>query len=360
MTFGVPGSTGNTPTPSTEYPAKVFFHTPTPEQFIANGYLAVRLQKRTSMAPSVTWEDIPENEIESVWFQPGKLNYYFVDPFAQAGDFYRPVVYDPTGVEPDIPQPGSPAIDTSYEVIMTIQELKDLYLWGQDPAFISDVGIYQPDYTFAHSIRYGIAKVERKLNIRLLPKRITETHDWIREGVGDFPQFWLDEFPVRSFEKLELRVPGSSTPFIYPDSWLRVDKRSGRVAIVPDTNIPAGVPSGSNMGSLARMRHLPDAFSMTYIAGVEMESDWTLPAELKEAVGKEGAFGPLNVGGDLVGGAGLAGTSLSMDGLSQSVTTTNSSTNAGFGARLIQYEKELRETYKTLLPHYKGIRFRVG
>lgn len=360
MTFGVSGGSGNTPTPSTEYPAKVFFHTPTPETFIDNGYLAVRLQKRVSLVPSVQWEDIPDNEIEPVWFVPGKLNYYFIDPFAQAGDYYRPVVYDPTGVEPDIPQPGAPAIDTSYEAVMSIQELKDIYLWGQDPAFISDVGQYQPDYTFAHNIRYGIAKVERKLSVRLLPKRIVETHDWLRDGGGDYMQFWLDEFPVRTFERLELRVPGrpANEPFVFPDTWLRVDKRSGRLAVVPDSNLPGIQTAGYD--ALIRHRHMPDAFTMTYIAGVEMESDWVLPMELKEAVGKEAAFGPLNVGGDLVGGAGLAGTSLSMDGLSQSVTTTNSSTNAGFGARLIQYEKELRETYKTLLPHYKGLRFRVG
>jgi hypothetical protein len=66
---------------------------------------------------------------------------------------------------------------------------------------------------------------------------------------------------------------------------------------------------------------------------------------------------PLDAAGDLIAGAGIANFSLSMDGLSESVGTTSSATNSGYGARVIQYRDRLK---KLILPaikrSYKTIR----
>jgi hypothetical protein len=66
-------------------------------------------------------------------------------------------------------------------------------------------------------------------------------------------------------------------------------------------------------------------------------------------------MGPLNIAGDLIAGAGIATKSLSMDGLSQSISTTASATNAGYGARILQYNKHIEESMKTLKAYYTGI-----
>jgi hypothetical protein len=48
-------------------------------------------------------------------------------------------------------------------------------------------------------------------------------------------------------------------------------------------------------------------------------------------------------------------------GIGQGVIVHNSSaTNAGFGARLTQYQKELKEVVPKLTQYYKGLRMRVG
>tara|TARA_Y100000592_G_scaffold100264_1_gene179445 strand:- start:5428 stop:6396 length:969 start_codon:yes stop_codon:yes gene_type:complete len=75
------------------------------------------------------------------------------------------------------------------------------------------------------------------------------------------------------------------------------------------------------------------------------------------AVGLLSAMLPLNIAGDLIAGAGIATQSISIDGLSQSVGTTSSATNSGYGARVIQFNKELKELMTTLRAKYKIIGF---
>lgn len=75
------------------------------------------------------------------------------------------------------------------------------------------------------------------------------------------------------------------------------------------------------------------------------------------AVGITSALLPLNIAGDLIAGAGVASQSLSLDGLSQSIATTASATSAGYGARVIQYTKELTTLISNLKSKYRRMNF---
>jgi len=73
-------------------------------------------------------------------------------------------------------------------------------------------------------------------------------------------------------------------------------------------------------------------------------------------IGKLAAIGIFNVAGDIaLGQSALASYSLSIDGLSQSISTTNSATNAAFGARIINYQKEIKDSLSKLKTYYRGI-----
>ena len=78
---------------------------------------------------------------------------------------------------------------------------------------------------------------------------------------------------------------------------------------------------------------------------------------IMRAIGLVSALLPLNVAGDLIAGAGVASQSLGLDGLTQSVTTTASATSAGYGARIIQYTKELQQTIERLRSKYRRMNF---
>jgi len=66
---------------------------------------------------------------------------------------------------------------------------------------------------------------------------------------------------------------------------------------------------------------------------------------------------PLNIAGDLLLGAGIASQSISIDGLSQAVASTASATSAGYGARLINFNSELKTVMKSLRAKYAKINF---
>ena len=81
--------------------------------------------------------------------------------------------------------------------------------------------------------------------------------------------------------------------------------------------------------------------------------------DLINLVGKLATFGPLGIAGDLILGAGIAAQSLGVDGLSQSISSTSSATNAGYGARILQYSKEITETVKKIKLVYDEVKLGV-
>jgi len=115
---------------------------------------------------------------------------------------------------------------------------------------------------------------------------------------------------------------------------------------------------GSFLPLLAQGRpFVPNMIHVEYTAGFAAGK---VPMTIRELIGKKASFGPLNIAGDLLCGAGIASQSIGIDGLSQSFNTTSSATNAGYGARLLQYGKEIKEQLETLKRYYRGIRLVVA
>ncbi len=90
--------------------------------------------------------------------------------------------------------------------------------------------------------------------------------------------------------------------------------------------------------------------------------DWyatAVPSDILHALGLMAAMLPLDVAGDLILGAGIASMSLGVDGLSQSIGTTSSATNAGYGARVRQFERELKLSMPALKSTFSPINLGV-
>jgi len=80
---------------------------------------------------------------------------------------------------------------------------------------------------------------------------------------------------------------------------------------------------------------------------------YAYPPAILDAVGLLGAMLPLDTAGDLIVGAGIASKSFSVDGLSTSINTTASSTNAGYGARMLSYKNRLKDLLKSIRRDYR-------
>jgi len=352
--FSTSAPTSNPPA-ETWYVGRTYFYLADPAAALAAGYDRIKVYKRKNAADPL-WVEITKVDTAFV-IDAAKVNYTFLENKATRGSQYMPALADSTGVLPEIPQPlyVQDAVDTSYETIMTGQEVRDLFAWGLLGLGVDDTGAPFPDRFYTHYMRYAVTKFEAKTRIRLLPLPVVELHDYCPEDWGNrYWTFSLDEFPIVSVDKVTFTLPGS-TPFVFPSSWVQADLALGIVSIVPDGSAPMLLPTFRMPVGYPKVT--PGAIKVEYVAGF---GPGKIPENIRDMVGKEAASGFLNLAGDLVGGAAVASQSMSLDGLSQSVNTTSSATNAGFGSRLIQYNNELKRDYPIVQAFYKGPRLYVG
>lgn len=243
--------------------------------------------------------------------------------------------------------------------ILTVDQLKARYMFGLD--LTNDVGEPLEDDVYLHYILSAIRAFEHEVDIPLLPTSFVERHDYYRGDYHAFDFIKLDNSPVASIEEFRVQYPSGQNVVIFPSEWIRLNKLEGQVQVVPTSGTLAEILIGQGGSFLPAiyngLDYLPQLFELSYTAGFE---DGKIPRNIINAIGMMAAIGPFHIFGDLIAGAGIANISLSMDGLSQSIGTTSSATNAGYGARVGNYLKELKDTLPKLRQYYKGVRFTVA
>jgi hypothetical protein len=83
----------------------------------------------------------------------------------------------------------------------------------------------------------------------------------------------------------------------------------------------------------------------------------TVPQAIIKTISQVAALLPLDIAGNLIAGAGIARQSLSIDGLSQDIATTASATSSGFGATIISYQKQIKDTMDAMKKKYSTVGF---
>lgn len=90
--------------------------------------------------------------------------------------------------------------------------------------------------------------------------------------------------------------------------------------------------------------------------------DWRMsqvPADLRHWIGMHASLVSLNIAGSLIGGAGIANSSIGVDGFSQSIGTTSSAENGGYSDRIREFEREMPPLTAALKGRYKRLRMVV-
>lgn len=288
--------------------------------------------------------------------QQGKTEYEYDDQNGATTYWYKVRYYNSQTAQVSGLSDPRLGDDPSVADVLTISDLKEVFLFGLD--LTDDAGNPFPDAMFEWGIRSALAFLERRLDVRIKKTVFTnERYDYYR---GDY-LYWtiikLRESPVISVERVAVTWPSNTEVITFPDDWIQLRQDVGQVNVVPTSGTLSQVfltAGGSFLPLLATGRNfVPNILELDFTAGFP---NGEVPQEIRDTVAKLAAFAPLNVAGDLIVGAGIASKSISMDGLSQSINTTSSATNAGYGARLVQYEKELKRTIPVLERYYKGLR----
>ena len=253
-----------------------------------------------------------------------------------------------------------------WGTIMTPDDLRYTYMWGIDATAKDVAESEMEDEQFQYFIDAATEDFEDYLTIKI-KKRIFKTRPantlirsqdgvW-RQGVDytdeedpyDFdPSHWgnygfiqLRYTPVISIERAVLYSPvRSETLDLLNNGWVRLTKATGQIHLYPTGNLPYGpfiAPSAVWRYFGVRF---PQGFEFDYTAGYE-NSD-LVPKGLRDVIGKWACTKALaTVGDGLL--AGFSSQSVSLDGLSESFSSTQSATSAYFGARILSYQREIKD-----------------
>ncbi|GAB6276249.1 MAG: hypothetical protein SAMD01599839_07890 [Rectinema sp.] len=244
--------------------------------------------------------------------------------------------------------------------VLTVDDLRKTYLWGIE--FKASNGELFTDAQVRSTIRSASDEIARALKITIEKKRIlcqpdaslvlgvdydeaedpyTYRHDkWNRSG-----RIVLRRRPIISVSRFEF-YGIADQKILNLLSWTRIDHRKGVISFYPragSDNSFRIIPAAMTLGASWMSGDYPHGYKVDYVAGYENSS--RIPDDLREVIGKVAACKLLNIIGDgLI--AGFSSSSLSIDGLSESFSSTQSATNAFFGARIQVYLKDIESYLK--------------
>lgn len=237
---------------------------------------------------------------------------------------------------------------------ITIDFLREVYLFGV--RLTDDSGKPFPDSMFEHYIKAATNWLERHLDVCLSVKTIVgEKHDYYLKDYRRWAWMMVGKKPIRSVAEVRFEYPINDSAFTFPADWITFNRdrqvASSRVQIIPKSGALSEIliTKGGNLLPMLEglNSYVPDALVIDYEAGLGPDE---ISDDMKHLIGMYAAIGPLNIAGDLLVGAGIASKTIGIPGLHQSINTTSSATNSGYGSRILEYQKEIKD----LLPQVKS------
>lgn len=254
------------------------------------------------------------------------------------------------------------------EPIVTVKQLQATWLFGVKIRD-KETGADFSDDAYQNAIDTAIGLLETYLDISIGPVRnYVEYKDYRLNDYAEFGYFHLDNFPIESVSRIRLvyfrnddgEVDNVQSLEI-PKSWWRVNAHDGIIRLVPNGKMPGNLAYGAGgfFPEVFRLPMIPHAWEITYDYGF---CSGMVPVLLNQAISMIAAIICLITAGHLILGAGIAGTSISLDGLSQSINTTQSAENSGFSSTIKDISDKLYGTtkddpfaiLKMLKNYYKG------
>lgn len=233
------------------------------------------------------------------------------------------------------------------------------------------------DNYYQRAINSAVANVEKLLDIKILPQKKVESKDFYPSDFRAHNYIRTRNRPILQVEQFSMRINGQ--PVIqYPSGWWKVNSLGGSISIMP--TLGAAMPGYGGTGGLgtgyfeANMYQAapllgvpiynnetttsPSLFQIGYIAGMlpqaraGVEEDWEMPADLQFLILKQAAKDVLLQFGRLLIGAGIAARGLSVDGISEQITTTQSAMYTGTSADMNALDNDINKLMAGLRAKY--------
>lgn len=247
--------------------------------------------------------------------------------------------------------------------LLTPDDMRFTYMWGVDLVADNVDQIEFTDEQIRSQVLLAIAEFEDFLNIDIMKKiyktnpaqELVRSRYW-RAGVDytheedpyDFlPEEWrnngflhLRHAPVISIERAILYSQVKTQVIdLLTNNWIRLSKVTGQVQMFPKSGMQYGPFAVGAYPWLILGTHYPEGFEFDYTTGYP-SSDF-VPDSLREVIAKWSTVKLMGIAGDGLM-AGFSSQSVSLDGLSESFSSTQSPENTFFGARTRFYMDEIK------------------
>ena len=245
--------------------------------------------------------------------------------------------------------------DGCWGTIVTEDDIRYTYLWGTD--FKATNGASYSDEQIRYFIDAATEEMERLLNITIIKRKVRfnaeergltkgtdydvdETaYDFMYQDIARYASIKTRRKPVIRLHSLKLLSRMRHTKEL--KSVTVLDKEKGVLKMMERPLRPSDRYAGiaEAVGIYGQETFSPHVFyGIDYDAGYETSDD--VPADLRQIIAKKTAVDLLNIIGDGLM-SGFSSSSLSMDGLSESFSSTQSATSAYFGARIKEYKDDI-------------------
>lgn len=233
------------------------------------------------------------------------------------------------------------------EPLVTVEQMRQTWLFGVKIRD-KETGEDMPEDSYQNALDTAISLLEHYLDISISPVRnYKEFKDYNRNEYYDWGYMQLNNFPVECVNSIKLvyfrddngEIDETQTIKI-PNNWIRVDAMDGIIRLVPNGKFPANLQIGNGgfYPELFSVAKVPHAWEVDYNYGF---CSGQVPVLMNQAISMIASIIMLITAGHLILGAGIAGTSISLDGLSQSIQTTQSAENSGFSSTIKDISEKL-------------------
>lgn len=196
-----------------------------------------------------------------------------------------------------------------------------------------------PPSWFEEKLADAITQFEDITHIDVLQRSIkSERHDYITTDYLNYAFMQLHRVPAVKVSEVRAVYPTGQTIQAFPEEWVRLNTEHSQFHLVPTSGSLAQVMLGGGNGYLpfifAGLDYLPHLWEVDYVSGFAVDA---IPRGIVSCICKLAAIKVLTIMSDLIGPLGIASSSLSVDGLAQSISRQL----PAFKARIDRYNVEL-------------------
>lgn len=231
-----------------------------------------------------------------------------------------------------------------------------------------------PEASWNTFIKKAVSQAELELGITIFPTlEARELHDYSEADFDSNNFIMLNKRPVIQIQDIQL-VFNNQPILSYPPSMWKVYHLGGQIKTFPADLINSGAAINNTlsplslgltgnsifgqMGGANGGNDMPQTNVVTYVAGLlppaqpYRNKEWEMPEALRALISKHVLKDAIEIWGELILKPGIAGSSVSVDGISQTVQSTLSAENTGGTARIMLLNKEIDELLDGLKSYF--------